>query len=237
LQLVDERIVGAKPATLDFAEAAAVPLTALTAWEMLFDRLEVKRPVAGAANAVLILGAAGGVGSIAVQLARRLTDLSVIGTASRGETADWARELGAHHVLDHARPLAAQVEALGLGAPAFVFSITHSDQHLAEVARLIAPQGRYGLIDDPASFDVKLFKAKSVSLHWEAMFTRPVFATADMARQGEILDEVARLIDQGVLRTTASQRLAPIDAANLAQAHAAVESHRTRGKIVLEGWG
>ena len=237
LQLVDERIVGAKPASLDFAEAAAAPLTAITAWEMLFDRLEVKRPVPGAAKAVLILGAAGGVGSIAVQLARRLTDLVVIGTASRPETAEWVRALGAHHVLDHSQPLAAQVAQLGLGAPGFVFSITHSDQHLAEVVRLIAPQGRYGLIDDPASFDVKLLKPKALSLHWESMFTRAVYQTADMAAQGELLDEVARLIDQGVLKTTLTERRAPIDAANLRQAHAAIESGRTRGKIVLDGWG
>jgi NADPH2:quinone reductase len=236
LHLVDARIVGHKPRSLDWAQAAGVPLTALTAWEMLFDRLEVKRPVGGAANAILILGAAGGVGSIAVQLARRLTDLTVIATASRVETTEWVRELGAHHVLDHSKPLAPQVADLGLGAPAFVFSVTHSDQHLPDAARLIAPQGRYGLIDDPPMIDAKPLMSKSVSLHWELMFTRSLFGTHDIATQGEILDQVSRLIDQGVLKTTVTETLSPINAANLRKAHAAIESHRTRGKIALEGW-
>lgn len=235
--LVDERIVGRKPASLDWAGAAAAPLTAITAWEMLFDRLGVNSPVPGAARAILILGAAGGVGSIAVQLARRLTDLTVIGTASRPETAEWVRGLGAHHVLDHGQPLAAQAAALGLGAPGHVFSITHSGEHLAEVAELIAPQGRYGLIDEPASLDAKIFKTKSVSLHWESMFTRPIFRTADIAAQGALLDEVSKLIDEGVLRTTLTEQFSPINAANLRRAHAVIESQRTRGKIALEGWG
>jgi zinc-binding alcohol dehydrogenase family protein len=146
---VDERLVGSKPASLSFEEAAALPLTALTAWETLFDRLDIRRPVVGAAKAILIVGGAGGVGSMAVQLARRLTDLTVIATASRPETQEWCRELGAHHVIDHRQPIAAQVEALGIGAPAFAFSITHTDEHFPEIAKLIAPQGRFALIDDP----------------------------------------------------------------------------------------
>jgi zinc-binding alcohol dehydrogenase family protein len=171
--VVDERLVGSKPQSLGFEEAAALPLTTLTAWETLFDRLEVKRPVKGAANAILIVGGAGGVGSIAIQLARRLTNLTVIATASRPETQDWCRELGAHHVIDHGQPLAAQVEALGIGAPAFVFSITHTDIHFPEIAKTIAPQGRFALIDDPkAPLDISLLKGKSISTHWESMFTR-----------------------------------------------------------------
>ena len=147
LHLVDERIVGAKPATLSFAEAAAMPLTTITAWEALFDRLDLRKPVPGAAPALLIVGGAGGVGSMATQLARQLTDLTVIATASRPETAEWSRTLGAHHVIDHTKPLAAEVAALGLGAPGFVFSTTHTDRHLPEIGKLIAPQGRFALID------------------------------------------------------------------------------------------
>jgi NADPH:quinone reductase len=234
--LVDERLVGHKPATLTDAEAAAPPLTAITAWEMLFDRLDVRRSVPGAANAILIIGGAGGVGSIAVQLARALTDLIVIATASRPETAAWARDLGAHHVVDHARPLAEEVAALKIGAPAFVFSTTHTDHHLGEIAKLIAPQGRFGLIDDPESLDITGFKRKAVSVHWELMFTRSLFETPDMEEQGKLLTEVARLIDAGQLRTTVTEVFRPINADNLRRAHAIIESGRARGKIVLEGF-
>ncbi|MGD9510926.1 MAG: zinc-binding alcohol dehydrogenase family protein [Geminicoccaceae bacterium] len=235
--LVDERIVGRKPASLSVAEAAALPLTAITAWEALFDRLDVRRPVPGVANAILIVGGAGGVGSIATQLARRLTELTVITTASRPETAAWSRELGAHHVVDHSKPLAAEVEGLGLGAPAFVFSTTGTDQHLAEIVKLIAPQGRFAVIDDPATLDVMPFKQKSVSIHWELMFTRSLFGTADIAEQGKLLDEVARLVDAGTLKTTFAESFGTISAANLRRAHALIESGKAKGKIVLEGWG
>lgn len=236
LHLVDERLVGHRPKSLTNAEAAALPLTAITAWEMLFDRLDVRRLVPGAANAILIVGGAGGVGSIAIQLARALTDLTVIATASRPETTAWAREQGAHHVIDHSRPLADEVAALGIGAPAFVFSTTHTDRHLAEIAKLIAPQGRSGLIDDPKSLDVTAFKRKAVSIHWELMFTRSLFETPDMAEQGKLLTEVARLVDAGRLRTTVTEVLRPINADNLRHAHAIIESGRARGKIVLEGF-
>lgn len=234
--LVDARIVGRKPASLTAAEAAALPLTTITAYEMLFDRLDIGKPVPGAAGAVLIIGGAGGVGSIAIQLVRALTDLTVIATASRPETQAWVKELGAHHVIDHAKPLAAQVEALGLGAPAFVFSTTETHRHLAEIAALIAPQGRFGLIDDPSSLDVMGFKRKSVSIHWELMFTRSIYQTPDMAEQGRLLTEVAALIDAGRIRTTISQVLSPISAANLKLAHAILESGKAKGKVVLEGF-
>lgn len=236
LQLVDERIVGHRPKTLSDADAAALPLTAITAWEMLFDRLDVSRPVAGAAPAIVIVGGAGGVGSIAIQLVRALTDLTVIATASRPETQAWVRDLGAHHVVDHSRPIAEQVAALGIGAPAYVFSTTETGRHLEEIAALIAPQGRFGLIDDPAALDVSLFKRKSVSIHWELMFTRALFETADMAEQGRLLDRVAALVDEGRIRTTSTEVLRPIDAANLKRAHALIESGRARGKVVLEGF-
>lgn len=234
--LVDERIAGRKPASLSNSEAAALPLTSITAWEMLFDRLDVRRPVAGAANAILIIGGAGGVGSIAIQLARALTDLTVIATASRPETQDWVRQLGAHHVIDHRKPLAEQVQALGIGAPAFVFSTTQTLDHLSEIVRLIAPQGRFGLIDDPDKLDIMPFKRKSVSVHWELMFTRPIYQTADMAEQGRLLNEVAKLVDEGKIRTTLTEVLSPINAANLKAAHSVLESGKAKGKIVLEGW-
>jgi NADPH:quinone reductase len=234
--LVDEQIVGIKPKTLDWATAAALPLTSITAWEMLFDRLNVSRSVPGAAAAILIIGGAGGVGSIAIQIARALTDLTVIATASRAETIAWVQEMGAHHVIDHSLPLAQQIADLGLGAPAFVFSTTHSDHHLAEIAELISPQGRFGLIDDPATLDISQFKRKSISIHWELMFTRSLFNTADIAQQRELLNEVARLVDEGILRTTMTQRYTPINAGNLKQAHTLIESNKARGKIVLEGF-
>lgn len=236
LHLVDARIAGHKPKTLSNAEAAALPLTAITAWEMLFDRLDIRRPVPGAAEAVLIVGGAGGVGSIAIQLIRALTGLTVIATASRPETRAWVRELGAHHVIDHAKPLAAQVAALGLGAPAFVFSTTGTDQHIGEIQELIAPQGRFGLIDDPERLDILGFKRKAVSIHWEFMFTRAVFGTPDIGEQGRLLDEVARLVDGGAVRTTLTEVLSPIDAATLRKAHALIETGKARGKIVLEGF-
>ena len=235
LHVVDERIVGRKPASLDWA-AAALPLTSIAAWEMLFDRLDVKRAVPGAAPAILIIGAAGGVGSMAVQLARRLTDLTVIGTASRPDSTAWVRDMGAHHVLDHSQPLAPQIKDLNIGAPAFVFSVTQSEQHLADVVKLIAPQGRYGLIDDPKALDVSLLKGKSLSLHWEGMFVRSTFQTADMAAQGDLLDQVAAMVDAGDLASTAAERLSPINAENLKRAHALVEGGRMRGKVVVEGW-
>lgn len=234
--LVDERIVGRKPASLSDAEAAALPLTAITAYEMLFHRLDVLKPVPGAARAIVIIGGAGGVGSIAIQLLRALTDLTVIATASRPQTQDWVRSLGAHHVIDHTRPIAAQVAALGIGAPAFVFSTTETHRHFQEIIDLIAPQGRFGLIDDPESLDAMGFKRKSVSLHWEFMFTRSLFQTADMGEQGKLLNQVADMIDAGRLRSTMTETLSPINAANLKAAHAILESGKARGKVVLTGF-
>ncbi|NIX75343.1 zinc-binding alcohol dehydrogenase family protein [Microvirga terricola] len=234
--LVDERIVGMKPKSLDFPAAAALPLTSLTAYETLFDRLEIKRPVVGAAKAILIVGAAGGVGSMAIQLVRRLTDLTVIATASRPDTKEWVKTLGAHHVIDHSQPIAPQVNALGLGAPGFVFSITQTPTHFAEIAALIAPQGRFALIDDPGVLDVALLKGKSVSLHWESMFTRSIFQTADMQRQHDILNEVSSLVDAGTTRTTMAESFGAINAENLRRAHAFIESGKARGKIVLTGF-
>jgi NADPH:quinone reductase len=233
--LVDERIVGRKPASLDWAQAAALPLTAITAWEALFDRLNVEKPVPGS-SAILIIGGAGGVSSIAIQLARQLTALTVIATASRPETRSWVQGLGAHQVIDHSSPLADQVADLGLGAPGFVFSTTNTDRHVGDIVKLIAPQGRFGLIDDPAVLDIIPFKRKSVSVHWEFMFARPMFRTADMDAQGALLNQVARLVDAGTLRTTLGENFGPINARNLRRAHALIESGSARGKVVLEGF-
>ena len=234
--LVDERIVGAKPTGSTDAQAAALPLTAITAWEMLFDRLDVNRPTPEGGDLILVIGGAGGVGSIAIQLLRALTDLTVVATASRPDTQDWVRECGAQHVIDHRSLLGPQIDALDLGAPGFVFSTTHTDRHLADIVRLIAPQGRFGLIDDPAGLDALAFKRKAVSLHWEFMFARPLFLTPDMPAQGRILNEVAALVDAGRIRSTVTEVAGTIDARNLRAAHAKIESGTARGKIVLEGF-
>ncbi|WP_020204930.1 zinc-binding alcohol dehydrogenase family protein [Cupriavidus sp. WS] len=233
--LVDERIAGHKPATLSDAHAAALPLTALTAWELLFDRLHIAEG-GGAGQHLLVVGAAGGVGSILVQLARKLTGLTIIGTASRAETRQWVRDLGAHHVIDHSQPLAAELARIGVRQVEHIASLTHTDAHYAALVEALAPQGQFALIDDPATLDAMPLKRKSASLHWEFMFARSMFETPDMIRQHEILDRVAGLIDDGTLKTTFGEHYGTIDAANLRRAHALLESGRARGKIVLEGF-
>lgn len=234
--LVDERIVGKKPTSIGAAEAAALPLTALTAYEMLFDRLRVSDPVPGAAPAVVIIGGSGGVGSIAIQLLRAKTDLTVIATASRSETQAWVKELGAHHVIDHSKPLAPQIEALGIGQPGWVFSTTHTHQYIEQIAEFIAPQGHFGLIDDPETLNIKPFKSKSVSTHWELMYTRSLFGTPDIQRQHDILTEVASLLDAGKIKSTATETLGKIDATTLMRAHQILETNKAKGKLVLEGF-
>ncbi|MFV5549967.1 zinc-binding alcohol dehydrogenase family protein [Acinetobacter oleivorans] len=232
LQLVDERIVGHKPKTLEATEAAALPLTAITAWEMLFDRLQVLK-IAPENTSILVIGGAGGVGSITIQLLKQLTNLTIIATASRAETKEWVKQLGADYVLDHREPLAAQIKQLGLTAPLYVFSTTQTDQHLSDIVELIAPQGHFGLIDDPAQLDIKPFKSKSVSVHWEFMFTRSLFQTEDMQKQSELLNEVSKLVDEGKIKTTVTEVISPINAENLKRVHQQIESGTTKGKIVL----
>jgi len=235
LHLVDERIVGHKPKSIDTIEAAALPLTAITAWEMLFDRLKV--PTSSPLNTtILVIGGAGGVGSITIQLLKQLTNLTIISTASRPETAEWVKQLGADFVLDHRQPLAEQITKLGLNAPTYVFSTTQTDQHLPDIAQLIAPQGHFGLIDDPEQLDIKPFKSKSVSIHWEFMFTRSMYQTEDMIKQSELLNQISTLVDAGKIKTTVTQVLSPINAENLKQAHLQIESGSTKGKIVLHGF-
>lgn len=234
-QLVDERIVGHAPDSLKDAEAAALPLTAVTAWELLFDRLGVPEG-GGAGQSLLIMGAAGGVGSILVQLARRLTRLNVIATAGRPESVAWVESLGAQHVIDHSQPLLPQLEAKGLGPVNMIASLTHTGEHFDQYVECLAPQGKLALIDDFETLDISKLKPKSISLHWEFMFTRSLHQTPDMHMQGLLLDRVAALADQGTLRTTLAQHFGTINAANLIKAHSLLESHKSRGKIVLEGF-
>lgn len=236
LHLVDERIVGNAPRSLDFAQAAALPLTAITAWEMLFDRLGIAPGKQPSNKTLLIIGASGGVGSILTQLAARLTSLTVIGTASRPETQAWVKELGAHHVIDHSQPVTAELKRLGFSTVDYIISLTNTDDHIAHIVEAIAPQGKFGLIDDPTSLDATLFKRKSVSIHWELMFTRSLFGTDDMIGQHRLLNEVADLVDAGLLRTTLAEHFGEINASNLKRAHALIESGKARGKVVLEGW-
>ncbi|WP_049621953.1 zinc-binding alcohol dehydrogenase family protein [Frateuria defendens] len=237
LQVVDERLVGRKPRSLGFAEAAALPLTAITAWELLFDRLGVRLGKPAGAGALLIVGGAGGVGSIATQLARRLTGLTVIATASTPASREWTLSMGAHHVIDHSRPLAEQVKAIVPGGVDYVLGLTHTGQHFDAIAEALAPQGKLAVIDDPETPpDVRKLKTKSASFHWEFMFTRSRFQTADMIAQHQLLNEVADLIDAGLLRTTFNKDFGALNAANLKRAHALIESGRTTGKAVLSGF-
>ncbi|MFK8014760.1 MAG: zinc-binding alcohol dehydrogenase family protein [Gammaproteobacteria bacterium] len=231
---VDERIVGKKPATLGFADAAALPLTAITAWEMLFDSFGLAEG-AGDGESILVIGGAGGVGSIMIQLASHLTKLDVIATASRPDTVEWAKKMGADHVINHHAPLGEQLSALG-AVPRYVACLTATDQHFDSVVGLIAPRGHIAVIDDPASLDILPLKRKALSVSWEFMFTRSMFQTDDMIKQHELLDRVSTLVDAGALQTTATQNLGQLGVASLKAAHTLQESGRAIGKTVLEGF-
>ncbi|MBP2296540.1 zinc-binding alcohol dehydrogenase family protein [Azospirillum rugosum] len=233
---VDERIVGPKPQSLSFADAAALPLTSLTAWELLFDRLRVPYGQKADGGAILIVNGAGGVGSILTQIARKLTGLTVITTASRPETIEWSRRMGAHHVIDHRKPLNEGLKAIGIPQVRYVAGLTATDEHQAAIVESLAPQGALAMIDDPATFDVVPFKRKSLAVHWELMFTRSLFGTPDIAEQHRILSEVSALVDSGVLTSTVADNYGPITAENLRRAHATLESGRSIGKIVLSGF-
>lgn len=232
LHAVDERIVGPKPKSLDFAEAAALPLTAITAWELLFDRLRVGRTDTGT---LLVINGAGGVGSILTQLARKLTGLTVITTASRPETVAWTQKMGAHAVIDHRHPLHQELTKLGVKHVEYIAGLSASDHHHPAIVAALAPQGRFALIDDPKSFDIVPFKSKSATVSWEAMFTRSIFETPDMIEQHRLLAEVSALIDSGVLVTTLTERAGKLTAENLRAVHAKVEKGVAVGKTVLDG--
>jgi NADPH2:quinone reductase len=233
LQLVDERIVGHKPRSLSFAEAAALPLTAITAWEGLFDRMGLHEGD-GTGDALLVIGGAGGVGSMVTQLARQRTGLVVVATASRPETVAWCREMGAHHVVDHHGDIAAQMKALGIKGARYVFSTNTTARNWGQIVEAVAPQGKVVLIESQAPIDARDLMRKSASLHWELMFTRPMFGTADMIEQHRLLDAVADLVDHGRIRHTMTRNLGPMTAARLREAHALVESGGMIGKVVLE---
>ena len=234
-QLVDERIVALKPKTLDNASAAALPLTAITAWELLFDRLGVQRG-GNAGDTLLIVGAAGGVGSILTQLARKLTKMTVIGTASRPQSQKWVHDAGAHHVIDHNQPLSEELARIGIKEVTHVAGLNNTEGHYSQLIAALAPQGKLALIDDPQSLDVVPLKLKSISLHWEFMFTRSMFETRDIAAQHQLLTEVATLIDDQTIKTTLGEHYGTINAENLQKAHAQLETGRAVGKIVLEGF-
>jgi zinc-binding alcohol dehydrogenase family protein len=237
LHLVDERVVGLKPRSLDFAQAAAMPLTTITAWESLFDRLQLRLGSPHDAGTLLITAGGGGVGSIAIQLARRLGGATVVATASRPESREQALRLGAHLVIDHREPLSGALQAAGIRWAERMLSISHSHLHFPELAKAVAPQGRICMIDDPDEpIDARVLKARCASLHWEAMFTRTTFQTSDMAEQGRLLGEVSRLVDAGLVACTHAITLGPIDAEHLRMAHARVESGHSTGKVTLAGF-
>ena len=240
-QLVDERITGHKPKSLSFAEAAALPLTTITGWEALFDRLGVCQPATGNNNAavgqtLLVISGAGGVGSITIQLAK-WAGLTVIATASRPETQDWVKQLGADHVVDHRQPLPPQLAALGHKEVDLIANFSDTDAYWPVMAELIRPQGKIvAIVENKGPLEVGLLKSKSATFAWEFMFTRSMFQTPDMGAQGALLNEVAALVDAGVLKTTVTEVLSPISAATMKEAHARSESGRTIGKLVIEGW-
>jgi len=234
LHAVDERIVGKKPQSLGFADAAGLPLTSITAWEMLFDSLGL-REGEGTGESLLVIGGAGGVGSILIQLAKTLTGLTVIATASRPETVDWVRKMGADHVINHRESLVEQMQALGL-EPRYVAALTATEQHFPAIIELIKPRGRVALIDDPQFLDINPGKRKALTFSWEFMFTRSMFQTADIEKQHELLNRVSALIDAGSLVSTVTQNFGVISVENLTTAHREQESGRAIGKNVLDGF-
>lgn len=239
-QLVDERIVGFKPNSLSDADAAALPLTTITAWELLFEHLSIKQQNPDAIQktdeVILVVGAAGGVGSILLQLAKTLTGATIIATASRQSSQDWVNKLGADYVIDHAQALQPQIEALNIGQVTHVASLNGSSKYMDIYTELLAPFGKIALIDDPGAFDITLLKAKSLSLHWEFMFARAMYQSTDMMEQSHLLNRVSELVEQGYIQTTTGKNLGTINAANLRAAHAELESGSSIGKIVLQGF-
>jgi zinc-binding alcohol dehydrogenase family protein len=233
-QLVDERLVGKKPSSIGFADASASPLTSITAWEILFDSYGLKEGD-GEGESILVVGGAGGVGSILIQLAKQLTGLTVIATASRPETEAWVKKMGADHVVNHKNPLNEEVKALGL-TPKYVAALTGTDVHFESIVELIKPRGHIAMIDDPPNLNIGAIKLKALSFSWEFMFARSMFKTDDMVAQSNLLNRVSELVDQGKLVTTANKHVGEINADNLRSALEAQQSGATIGKMVLEGF-
>lgn len=237
-QLIDERIVGHMPQSLSYEQAAALPLTSITAFEALFERLAISLDkTLNRGKSLLIIGGAGGVGSIAIQLARQLAGLTVIATASRPESVRWVQELGAQHVINHQHDLVSQMREIGIPQPDYIFCCNDTDGYFSVMAELIKPQGKIcSIVETAQPVDLNLLKNKSATFAWELMFTRSMFQTADMTEQHLSLDRIGKLVDEGVLKTTLNESLSPINAANLRKAHAQLEAGGTIGKIVLSGW-
>ncbi len=234
--LVDERIVAHKPKSLDFAHAAALPLTGITAWELLFDRLGLEAGKTARKGSLLIVGGAGGVGSILTQLAHQFTGLTVISTSSRPETTEWCLKLGANFVVDHTKPFAPQLKTIGIPEVNYIAALTASDRHFPGLVEVLAPQGKIGMIDDPPRVDVTPLKDKAASFHWEYMFARSKYQTPDMMAQHDLLGSLSKMVDEGRIRTTLGENMGTINAVNLKRAHAVLESGQTKGKIVLTGF-
>ena len=231
---VDERLVGRKPSSLGFAEAAAMPLTSITAWEILFDSFGLKEGE-GAGDSLLVIGGAGGVGSILTQLAKKVAGLTVIATASRPDTQAWVEKMGADHVVNHRNPLDEEMKALGI-APRYVAALTQTDNHFGAIVELIKPRGHIAMIDDPQNLDIAAIKLKALSFSWEFMFARSMFQTEDMDAQHKLLNRVADLLDEGTLIPTVNKHGGEMNVANLRSAHEHQESGAAIGKTVLEGF-
>ena len=240
-QLVDERLVGSKPKSLSAAEAAALPLTTITAWELLFEHLAIKQQSPDSTErsneVILVVGAAGGVGSILIQIAKAITGATIIATASRESSQAWVKKLGADHVIDHTKPLLQQIQALGIDQVTHVASLNSTGSYFESYTELLTPFGKIAMIDDPSRpLDVMKLKLKSQSLHIEFMFARSMFNAADMDEQGRLLNRVSNLVDQGYIQTTSGKHLGTINAENLKTVHAELEAGKAIGKIVLEGF-
>ena len=240
-QLVDERLVGSKPKSLSDAEAAALPLTTITAWELLFEHLSLQQQSPGSTEksdeVILVVGAAGGVGSILIQIAKVITGATIIATASRESSQAWVKKLGADHVVDHTKPLQPQIEDLGIGQVTHIASLNGTEYYFESYIDLLAPFGKIAMIDDPSKpLDVMKLKLKSQSLHIEFMFARSMFNAVDMDEQSRLLSRVADLVDQGYIQTTSGKNLGTINAENLKAAHEELESGKAIGKIVLQGF-
>ena len=240
-QLVDERLVGSKPKSLSDAEAAALPLTTITAWELLFEHLSLQQQSPGSTEksdeVMLVVGAAGGVGSILIQIAKAITGATIIATASRESSQAWVKKLGADYVVDHTKPLQPQIDDLGIGQVTHIASLNGTGYYFESYIDLLAPFGKIAMIDDPSKpLDVMKLKLKSLSLHIEFMFARSMFNAADMDEQSKLLNRVADLVDQGYIQTTSGKNLGTINAENLKTAHQELESGKAIGKIVLQGF-
>ncbi len=233
LQAVDSRIAARAPSRIDPIDAASLPLTVLTAWELLIERFRVPEEGQGAPGTLLIIGGAGGVGSALIQIARALTNVKVIVTASRPESVHWVSKLGAHHVIDFARSWPEQLSAMGVPQVDYIASLTASDEHLLSAAQVIKPFGSYGLIDDPKSLDISVFKRKSVSIHWELMFTKTLFEGEDLNSQGQILHRVSELVDLRQIRSTRLGSVLELSASSLQQSLDSHQRGSARGKQVF----